>query len=546
LAPRLAGSFAGSLSNPSFEPRNQNTSPAGEFVTVSGPWRGRTQRGEDHWEFVLSITFLAFPVLSGRLADFPLAFVITFQPCSPKGIQWFEFKTHEVQKNVFTTDPMGDVCYECGTIAEGFPNDEKANLLASYKSNSNFRMLFEQCRSVLAGDLPRHWRRNVVKKNTEITQTSQVTLCCVEEAALIKYFKALPDSACELEKLKLSSWKLVPNPENELVNCQVFKTRDHLPRELPVFERVISSSSVVCMEDLYLDRDDCHEDQAAMSLKFLCQEDFSGRQVRLNDVAAMQSWESFSNLVEERQEALRLAEQERLRQLELADQGLATNTTAIITQSSSRFNRPTGSNMQRAGSVVDQLALKAETGQQQGRGGGGRAAGRGGGRSGRGGGRGAGRPDISVASAGPVANVSSVASSSSAIAVAPSAGSSVGAFTPRKATRSAASLAPESIVECAGQVSEFVEPYELYVVPPELAKLLVSSHGKAFPGLEDIMYNDLLPKRELSGVRCTAHTCNQRTLLVFIYIYVARWHASSQQHRPRSYTCVGQCVKYGW
>jgi hypothetical protein len=422
--------------------------------------------------------------------------------------------------------PKGDLCQECGRIIDSYPNDERSAVVSTYKANANFRFLFETCRSVLRGDLPSAWRRNIVKEVTVVKKCSVAEVYCVSRVNIEKRFvNPVRDKDFKV------AWRTLDSPEGVEGTYVIFPNVEDIPPDMPWFAHQVSCETYMTIEDVFLDGDGCHGREGEMVMSRLSNTHMNDRSFKIDSLELLPTWADFSRDMLAQQGQLQLLEAERRRSLELATQGILPETQTAILETSGRFDRPrqtSTSSLLLAGSLTSVLEEGKGADAPGGK------AGRGGGKAGRGGGgRGRGatyvvpqqrqstlakaqakasapqRPaddNIVVAGCASAAgNIRSSASVSSKIVAAretnPGAGTK-GMTTPKKI--SGVNVASQELYEdgclCTFQVEKITDYYNIEDLEVELAPLLMSNQGKRFPALELVMFYGVQIKRELNGV----------------------------------------------
>jgi hypothetical protein len=373
-------------------------------------------------------------------------------------VKWFCTICVEISKGNFVQKASGSLCLECGCIVEAFPQDSLEQIAEQYRVNANFKLMFENCRAVMHGSTPRSWRPAMVAESFRVGMSCEVVVYCVEESCIDKWFKL--DSKKALLEVGKEKPVNVRSPEGKEVVAYLMKSVDGLPKEIPHFSLRFFAEAATSMEDIFLESDGAlHEKQATATHSFLLKENLEQRIIRLAGVQSLPTWGEYQQKVDQGQKGLAIKEQERLRQMELANSGAASETQHGIMTTGSRLRRQEASSS-------STLMLPPPPRKGGGRGRGAAMAGRGSGRS----------------------------------LVALTSGQSIGSPAGKSgaSARSASSVAcdpppPASPSKTLGGTG--LDPS----VSEELAKLLVSTHGKPFPPISAI-FAGVAIKRELGGV----------------------------------------------
>lgn len=287
---------------------------------------------------------------------------------------------------------------------------------------------------------------------------------------LSKYYKS--HAALDLKPLTLK-WAEIADPEGKPSTGIILKQGD-LPAGIPHCSIQLYSRQEITLQDKFLaDSESLHENQASATHAFLTDRELSERTLRVGAMGSLQSWSDFNQKVEEQQRALEAKEAERLHLLTMSDQGIAPETNLTIVQSGSRLRRPAPTQqILDAATPPPKTARKATSG-------------------------------LLGPNSGRKANVAFGSSStlpppSRAVPLSSRASSS------RSEARGASKqngLGGILAVAEPGMCSS--GPSNAESLHPVLAKLLVSSHGKPFPGIAEILTGVQI-KRELSGARALA------------------------------------------
>jgi hypothetical protein len=380
-------------------------------------------------------------------------------------VKWFVSDLVEVSKGKSVHKPKGELCMECGCIMETFPSDEFNDIKTQYQNNPAFHQIFEKCRSILRGELPRSWRPAQVMEQSKIGMSCSTSVYCVEESLFDKFYKL--DSKKCLQEAPGSSMKPVQlkNPEGKEVSVYVLKSVDSLPPAIPFFKLKFFCDAATLHDDVFVDRNETlHEKHALLTAGFLVKCGLEERVVRMAGLPALLSFSDCLAQVNKGQFAIQEKEKERQRQAALAETGQAP-AAGVVETSGSRLRRT----LVAPSSLLDVVAPPPSMIPTKGRRGGsaGRGRGGGGGASGRG--------------------------ASSRL----TSGASVTA-----GDEASASSRPSAV-----SVAEEGAPHDENM-SDELAQLLTSTRGKPFPSM-DAIFAGMPFKRELNGAVGSAHAHKQ-------------------------------------
>ena len=379
---------------------------------------------------------------------------------------------------VFQTKLVGELCLQCGKITEGFPADSLEDLVKKYRTDKTFKLLFETCRRVLVGEQLQDWRRSTVCTRIITAMLSKVVMYFVTEINLLKWFK----TSCQIDLRNhlTVKWAMVVDPEGVKTNGVLFKIAD-IPDGLPYYTVEISAREETVIQENFMDPgEDLHEGQGQAAHAWLKDEELGRRAIRLHGLPTTSTFGDFGDKVRAAQAALEAKETERLRTLELADIGRAPETALTIVQSGSRLRRPS------VPAVPDFAAGTAMSpGPKRGS------------RQGRGAGRGMGLARQGAFLPLPAVPVSSRASSRSAFGSEGGSAASAVLAVAEPNKQDSASTCQSPAKNQSGDLSALAAASG--VTNPILAKLLISSHGKPFPSIPEVIQG-LQIKRELGGV----------------------------------------------
>lgn len=379
-------------------------------------------------------------------------------------MRWFEEVTVETTLKVYVTKPKGDLCWECGCICESRPSELPEVIADSYKKKPEYRMWFEGCRKILTGAAARDWRPNSVNRDVVVGMKCKADMCFVRLEHLTQFYKAQSIGLSDLGPEFSKPPSTVIDPEG-VTQSGILLKPSALPVGLPFFSVELYSLSQVVLQDTFLGPTDAlHELHGQFAQAWLKNDEFEKRGIRISGVANALCWSDFDAKVRLAQRLLQEREEERLRQVGLADAGMAPDSGVAVLTTGSRLRRS---------AAVDTATM---------------------------------RPPVLTTpkrkqppggALGGIAKKVAVLAGTSGVSVAPSfrsgsssrAGSTIAGSVHASAASVVGSVNPGVAIPLAGGVSN-----------PELAKLLVSSHGKTFPTIAEIMAGAAV-KRELGGAR---------------------------------------------
>jgi hypothetical protein len=387
-----------------------------------------------------------------------------------QGVKWFETVTYETMLDTFITKPKGPVCFECGCISESKMSETIESLAASYKTNAETRLWFESCRKVIRGVLARHWVPNTVGRSTIVGMKSTMQMVFVTTATIVRHYKA---DSIDVTALPSAKWYEASDPEGVRVQGILLKTSE-LPPGMPHFTVELFSLSEVVLQELFLNANETvDENHGNRVLDFMRTEECRRRGVRVAGSALALTWGQFDTNIRKAQATKQEQDALRLRELELADVGMAPATATHVTTSGSRFRRP------EATQVAVSVGVSGK-------------------RKVAGGGLGA-----------PAAKAPRMAAACRLMRSLGSASTTAGGSPSSKASVAISSAKSTARGSTGGGGSEGggvikMNPGEEVELPggvanPDLAKLLVSSHGKPLPSISQII-NGAAVLREIAGV----------------------------------------------
>lgn len=432
----------------------------------------------------------------------------------------------ESERGTYTMKPKGNMCWECGKIVESFPTMTMEEISSKYAEDAPWRTLFERARLILRGTLSVDMRPQAVSKHVLLGLKVKSVLAFITEETLCKFFKS---AAADLGKaVKLTT---IRDAEGELVSGVLLKPGAGMPVGLPYLQVEMFSQEQTLFDDVYIDRSEVLHDQHGPSMiAWLNKAELSERLVRLSAVPGSLTWEDIQQKVQAAQQELEEREETRRRELLAADTGGLTDLAPELNQSSSRLRRPTVAPM-------PPPPAQSTPAKRGGRGSVARAAPRS-----RGGHVVGGSSRSSRHGEAPPASPHHMSSGASVLSVitagAPSA--TVAGASAAIASSPAAAAAGGALVPLVFDIPEGPP------LDPELARLLVSSHGKKFPGIADIL-RGVACKRELNGAGGLA-PCFRISVLrsIIVCTYVCTQCSQSALGPRVQHPCRTEAQETGW
>ena len=125
--------------------------------------------------------------------------------------------------------PEGNVCFECGSVAESFPAKDFDAVVLEYKKDAAFRRQFKQALACFRGQAPKDWRQSTVQACALVGMRIEHVVAFVEESTFERFtLKRMKD----LSLAKVS----MPDVEGNMQDGVLLKMQG-LPAEL-VFQKV--------------------------------------------------------------------------------------------------------------------------------------------------------------------------------------------------------------------------------------------------------------------------------------------------------------------